>query len=488
MSNAKVHSSTVGTDDGCVRTDGWLLERFAVQRDEAAFALLVQRHGPLVLCACRRVLRHEQDAEDAFQATFLVLARKAPNLCRASTVGPWLYTVADRIAKKARGSKVRRHMRETELRDVMQPERTPDWVWRDLRPVIHEEIDRLPLIYRQLFVSCYLQGKTNEQAAQQFGCPRGTVLSRLARARDRLRSRLSRRGVALSAGLLAALGADQAASATVPATLTDATIRAAVSFAGGQSMTTGTISAPVVSLVEAFLKSSDPKPSKLRPLVWSTFGAGLAILLALLPGLGARRPLADLETAAAAEQRAKAHRAECDRLVGTWKVLAAEFDRQPLALDNVPVSITEDRWTLLEQPAANRFTLRPDEPTGPRAKVRPNVIVVYPTTSYTFDATRDPKTIDLTFPGRLRALGIYAIDGDRLTLCYRMARQGRPTEFATTQTGHTLLFHFQRAPSPQGPARAQTSDEGGQEDRSALAGATRFPRLSNDPIHRGQQP
>src|SRR6516164_4603342 len=112
MGISKACSQTAGTEAVGDRTDGWLLERFAVQRDEAAFALLVQRHGPLVLCACRRVLRHEQDAEDAFQATFLVRARKAPNLCRASTVGPWLYTVADRIAKKARGSKVRRHMRE----------------------------------------------------------------------------------------------------------------------------------------------------------------------------------------------------------------------------------------------------------------------------------------------------------------------------------------------------------------------------------------
>src|SRR4051812_30214040 len=104
MGNAKAHSPTAGTEGARDRTDGWLLERFSAQRDETAFAALVHRHGPLVLCTCRRVLRHEQDAEDAFQATFLVLARKAPQLCQAKTVGPWLYSVADRIAKKARGS------------------------------------------------------------------------------------------------------------------------------------------------------------------------------------------------------------------------------------------------------------------------------------------------------------------------------------------------------------------------------------------------
>src|SRR5215468_6351928 len=118
MGNTRAHSPTAGTEGVDDRSDGWLLERFAVQRDEAAFAALVQRYGPLVLCACRRVLQHEQDAEDAFQATFLVLARKAPQLCQAKTVGPWLYSVADRIAKKARLSKARRQVRETELQDI----------------------------------------------------------------------------------------------------------------------------------------------------------------------------------------------------------------------------------------------------------------------------------------------------------------------------------------------------------------------------------
>src|SRR6516164_8311623 len=115
MGISKACSQTAGTEAVGDRTDGWLLERFAVQRDEAAFAALVQRYGPLVLCACRRVLQHEQDAEDAFQATFLVLARKAPQLCQSKSVGRWLYSVADRIAKKARHSKARQQVRETEL-------------------------------------------------------------------------------------------------------------------------------------------------------------------------------------------------------------------------------------------------------------------------------------------------------------------------------------------------------------------------------------
>jgi RNA polymerase sigma factor (sigma-70 family) len=447
MGNTNARSQTAGTEAVGDRTDGWLLERFAVQRDEAAFAALVQRYGPLVLSACRRVLQHEQDAEDAFQATFLVLARKAPQLCQSKTVGRWLCSVAYRIAKKARCSKVRRQVRETELEDIVEPERTPEWVWRDLQHVVHEEIDRLPLVYRQPFVLCCLQGKTNEQAAQQLGCPLGTVLSRLARARARLRSRLSRRGVALSTGLLATLLAEQAASATVPATLSDATVRAAVLFAGRQPMTTGMISPQVVTLAKRFLKTSAQNQSKVGALALLALGVGLATLLALFLGLSAQRPLRDLKDAEPAEQGAEAHLAERKRFEGTWRVLSAEIARRRLPFNNLRVSITGDRWRPIEQPAPASFTMfRYDETKGPKTPAQRNVFVLDPTISYTYDATKDPKTIDLTFPGGQLALGIYGFEGDRMKLCYRLAGQGRPTEYATTPGGQTLLFHFQREP------------------------------------------
>jgi RNA polymerase sigma-70 factor (ECF subfamily) len=450
MGISKACSQTAGTEAVGDRTDGWLLERFAVQRDEAAFAALVQRHGPLVLSACRRVLQHEQDAEDAFQATFLVLARKAHQLCQSQTVGRWLSSVAYRIAKKARRSKVRRQVRETGPEDILEPERTPEWVWRDLQHVIHEEIDRLPRIFREPFVFCCLQGKTNEQAAQQLGCPLGTVLSRLARARERLRGRLSRRGVSLSTGLLATVLAQQAASATVPAALSDATIRAAVLFADSQSITTGTISTQVVTLAEEFLKTSARNQSKVMALALLALGAGLATILAVCLRLNAQRPLPNLGDAEPAEQRAEAHLAEGKRFKGTWRVLSAEFARQRLPLDNLRLSVTGDRWKLVEQPAANRFTVYTDGATnGPKTTAHRAVIVVEPTVLYTFDATKDPKTIDLTFPNGQLALGIYVLEGDRMKVCYRMSRLGRPTEYATTPGGQTLLFHFQREPAAQ---------------------------------------
>jgi RNA polymerase sigma factor (sigma-70 family) len=194
--------------------DRTLVERFVAQRDEAAFAALVERHGPLVHGVCRRLLRHEEDAEDAFQATFLVLVRRAASIRKGESVGSWLYGVAYRIAAKLRAAALRRQRRQEPLGEV--PADSAAAPRGDLKDVIDEEVSRLPARYRAPLVLCYLEGKTTEQAARQLGCPRGTVLSRLARARAQLRPRLLRRGLALSGGLTAALLAG-GASAVPPA-------------------------------------------------------------------------------------------------------------------------------------------------------------------------------------------------------------------------------------------------------------------------------
>src|SRR5262249_4964781 len=214
MANAEVNSGAAAT--AAEATDHVLLERFGARREEAAFAELVRRHGPLVLGVCRRVLQHEQDAEDAFQAVFCVLARKAGAIRRGTAVGAWLYVVASRIARKAKASQVRRRMRESELPDVPAPDNPPEWVGRDLWPVLDEEVSRLPERYRRPFVLCQLEGKTNQEAAAELRCPPGTVSSRLTRARERLRDRLARRGLALSAGALAAAVSPQAGAAGPP--------------------------------------------------------------------------------------------------------------------------------------------------------------------------------------------------------------------------------------------------------------------------------
>jgi RNA polymerase sigma factor (sigma-70 family) len=224
----------LGDRPGGALTDAQLLERFVRQRDQAAFELLVWRHGPLVLGVCRRLLRHEQDIEDAFQATFLVLVRKASSIVRREAVGGWLYKVAYRVALAARATAAARAAREEPWADQHAADEADELIWRDLRPLLDEEVMRLPEKYRAPFVLCCLQGMTNEEAAAQLGCPRGTVLSRLARARERLRLRLTRRGVALSAAALATTAAERGLAA-VPSGFLEMTIKAIAGGAAGVS-------------------------------------------------------------------------------------------------------------------------------------------------------------------------------------------------------------------------------------------------------------
>lgn len=205
--------------------DADLVGRFAEHRDEAAFAALVRRHGALVFGVCRRVLRHDQDAEDAFQATFLVFAREAASLRQAGAVGNWLYGVAYNVARRAKTARDRRTVKEQEAasrRPAMTPEAVPD----DLRDVLDRELSALPEKYRGAVVLCDLMGQTAEQAASGVGCPPKTLGTRLARGRTLLARRLARRGVAPAAGVIAAVPAP-ATAAAVPPRLIEAATRVA---------------------------------------------------------------------------------------------------------------------------------------------------------------------------------------------------------------------------------------------------------------------
>jgi RNA polymerase sigma factor (sigma-70 family) len=231
-------------------SDGELLLRFLGRRDEAAFTALVRRHGPMVLTACRRVLRDPNDAEDAFQATFLVLVRKAASIRRPELLGNWLYGVAYRTALRARTDGASRRAREQPLVDVPGANPAPALEWTDLRPVLDEEINRLPARYRVAFVLCHLEGKTNEEAARLLGCPKGTVLSRLAWARARLRAWLTRRGLTLAAGAIVVASSHANQAVGVPLPLLAATFRAA-----RLSAAPGVISTRVASLTEGVLRT-----------------------------------------------------------------------------------------------------------------------------------------------------------------------------------------------------------------------------------------
>ncbi len=234
-------------------SDAALLERFLRRRDEAAFEALVRRHGPMVLGVCRRVLRHEADAEDAFQATFLVLLRRAAALHSPAQVGGWLHGVAYRTALEARRAAARRKAKESQVSNEPRSEATDD-PWESIRPVLDQELTRLPDKYRTLLVLCDLDGKTRKEAAELLGLPEGTVASRLARARALLAKRLTRRGVTLSAGSLAAALCQQVVVAAVPMPLLSATTSAATLLAAGRA-TAGAISPPIAELTERVVKA-----------------------------------------------------------------------------------------------------------------------------------------------------------------------------------------------------------------------------------------
>ncbi len=230
-------------------SDGQLLARFVAARDEAAFTALLRRHGPMVFAVCRRVLHNLHDAEDAFQATFLILARKATSVLKRDSVGCWLHAVAYHTALEAAQANQRRRARERQVRDVPQPDETPGTT--DWRPLLDRELNRLSEKYRAALVLCDLEGRPQREVARLLGVPTGTLSSRLMRARALLAKRLLARGVALSAGALAALVVADAASAQVPAVLVGSTVRVAALVAAGQ-LTAGT---PAVLLMKGAMKA-----------------------------------------------------------------------------------------------------------------------------------------------------------------------------------------------------------------------------------------
>lgn len=245
---------TAQAEDGPARADGELLERFIARRDEQAFATLVRRHGPMVLGVCRRLLRNETDAEDAFQATFLVLARKASSIRPRGMVGNWLYGVACNTARKARAASARRRAKESEA-GTMPRSTAPNESWQQLQFLLDAELEALPDKYRVPIVLCDLEGKTRKEAARHLRWAEGTVASRLARARVLLARRLARHGLTLSGGALAALLAHGEASACVPVALLSSTVKAALTSTAGATVTTASISARVAVLTESVVRS-----------------------------------------------------------------------------------------------------------------------------------------------------------------------------------------------------------------------------------------
>jgi RNA polymerase sigma factor (sigma-70 family) len=281
-------------------SDGQLLARFDARRDaraEHAFATLVRRHGPLVLRVCRQIVGDPHLAEDAFQATFLVLARKAGSIRRPELLAHWLYGVALRTAREARMRDDRRRRHETPVGDGLDREPTgaieqldSTLIWREQFDVLHEEVARLPERYRAAVVLCGLEGLTHKEAARRLRCPVGTIGARLTRARERLRDRLMRRGVVPSAALLGAVAGAELASAAMPAALVSSTTEAATWFVASEAAKAGLVRTPVVALTEAVLRTMGISRLKLALNLVLAIGVTTAVGWVVKPGQ--RKPLA----------------------------------------------------------------------------------------------------------------------------------------------------------------------------------------------------
>src|SRR5262245_28441267 len=224
-------------------TDGQLLARFVAAGDGQAFAALLGRHGPMVLSVCRRLARHEQDAEDAFQATFLVLAQKAGSVAKRESVASWLYGVAYRTALKARDAAARRRARERQVEELPQPAAPPQQPqdWRAL----YAALDGLPDKYREALALCELEGLSRHEAAKRLGLPEGTLSSRLAAGKRLLAERLARRGLGLMAGALAGRVA-------VSPALASSTVKLATLVVAGEMAVVGT---PAAALAKGVIRA-----------------------------------------------------------------------------------------------------------------------------------------------------------------------------------------------------------------------------------------
>jgi RNA polymerase sigma factor (sigma-70 family) len=422
-------------------TDAELLERFAATSEEAAFTALVQRHGPMVFGVCRSILQDADDADDAFQATFLVLVKKATSIAKAGSVASWLHGVAYRIASKARGAAARRRQQERQAPIMSGSEPEHEAVWRDLRPLLHAEIEHLPERYRKPFVLCYLEGKTNEEAAQILGWPKGTVLSSLSRARERLRERLTRRGVALPAAALATLLAQSETPAAVPAGLLEATVRSAVLYSAGAGA--AGISAGVLAHTQGMLHSM--LLGRIKTLTTWTL---LAAVIGSTGALVAYHARSSEPSAAAAESAKPSEppgptedspeaivapaevpvRADKELLRGTWIVVSGEQHGLPVE------EVKEDRLMFF----ADDFSM--DARRGELKRLFRRGV-----TKGTYEVS-SPRALDLMEAGSGRKLPcIFRIEDDRLTLCVGDPdTRERPTGFATGANDRRLLLVLKR--------------------------------------------
>jgi RNA polymerase sigma factor (sigma-70 family) len=416
------------------QTDRQLLQQFIADADEPAFAGLVQRHGAMVLGVCRSVLRHQQDAEDALQATFLVLARKASSIRKQQSVGSWLHGVAYRLALKAKAQVGKRRAQETPAPEPVTASTVDDLSVRELQAILHEELQRLPEKYRTPLLLCYWEGKTRDEAAEQLGWAKGTFKEKLERARNLLRSRLTRRGLVPSAALFTALLAQNAVQAVISSSLIEATTRAALAFAAGKTASVG-LSATVTALAAGAIRT-------MQITQWATMALIVIFLGTLGSGIGflATRQ-ADAQSQAVAKGQLKQKeepgkdgqpkteandiaQEELRKLQGVWEVKSFEHK-----------GVSKAAGPYAYRFAGEKFTFERDGKIFYEGTVK-------------LVPAKKPKSIDLVIvEGEVKGetnLGLYGLDGDALKLAFNPGGKERPKELKTGADADTKIWHYQR--------------------------------------------
>jgi RNA polymerase sigma factor (sigma-70 family) len=367
---------------------------------------MVERHGPLVLSVCRRVLADAPDADDAFQATFLVLARKAGSVRRPEQLGNWLYGVALRCARRVRSTT--RRGKEQPMLDLPAPA-TSDSDWADVRPVLDEEIGKLPDKLRAALVMCELQGVERVAAAARLNIPEGTLSSRLARAKDALRRRLVKRGIVLSASGVGFVLSQAAVVAAVPPALTAAAVLASVGYAAGAAGGLVTTAAIATKEIQAMF---------LKKLIVGTVASTMAVGVVGIGVVGSIVSDSPAIVQAAMDPKAKDDK---DALKGDWKITSAKQGGRDADDQIVGQPVTID---------------------GAKIKFRHEA-------TYTIDATQKPKMIDVEIKeGPVQEQGtwkgVYQVDGDKLTLHIGPPGVDRPTDFESKEGTMALLIVLER--------------------------------------------
>ncbi len=431
--------------NGPGETDADLLARFLSLRESCALAVLIGRHAPMVWGVCSRILGHREDAEDAFQATFLVLLRKANTITPHSMVGKWLYGVAFQTALKARATIMKRVTRErpTETLPEPSPKHQGD---NPLLGFLDEELHRLPDKYRVALVLCDLQGRTRAEAAQELGWAEGTVASRLARGRLMLAKRLGRHGNVLSAAALNALLVHNIAS-SAPVSVVATTVQAAASVVSAKTLAVAGLSQNVITLAEGVVKSM--LLSKLKIVGVCVTIAGLACF-GIANALQKKAP-EDKPVATVAPQ------GDAAKFQGKWISTACEMSGMPV--ENYHFDPSFDGNTFFIQ-----FGTIPNKGT------------------FELDQTSNPKTITLKDVDGRTNLGIYAFKGDQLQICIGESNKARPTEFKTNaNSGHSVIL-FERMPREK-----EVRGIVDQFFKTALAGETEKARALTAPAVSDQQ-